>query len=93
MGPLGVACASPELFLNGETEDFNPDLFVGQLQKAVMLVGHAVQITSWYRRLHSLGNGYEEGEEYTKSLERRGVYKNPSRGRQMCLFFKTSTTS
>ena len=54
MGPLGVAWASCELYQNGELEDLrHPDL-VDQLQKAVMLVGHALQKASWYRRLHSL---------------------------------------
>ena len=73
MGPLGVAWASVELFRNGECSDLNEHILADQLQKATLLVGHAIQKVSWFRRLHSLS---AMGTKTMKNV--REVLKEPA---------------
>ena len=57
MGPLGVAFTTLELF-NNEAPDveFDPFLMGQQIQKAVQLVGQAVEKLSYQRRLRILSS-------------------------------------
>ena len=54
MGPLGAAWASLELHKCGEA-DLDIENVADQVKKAAILVGHAMNKVSWFRRLHVLG--------------------------------------
>ena len=57
MGPLGVAFTTLELFNNDAPEvEFDPFLMGQQIQKAVQLVGQAVEKLSYQRRLRILSS-------------------------------------
>ena len=56
MGPLGAAWASLEVNKIGDTESFDPENVAEQVKKACILVGHAMNKVSWFRRLHILGS-------------------------------------
>ena len=58
LGPLGCAWATYELYMapNSGVGAPDPTAMHDQLQKAIILLAHAVQKVSWFRRLHVLSS-------------------------------------
>ena len=54
MGPLGAAWGSLELYRSGKSTNLEGNALTDQLQKSIILLGHAMQKVSWFRRLHVL---------------------------------------
>ena len=58
LGPLGCAWASYELYMapNSGVGAPDPTAMHDQLQKSIILLAHALQKVSWFRRLHVLSS-------------------------------------
>ena len=83
MGPLGVAWSSLETVrAGGSVAEMNADTLGDQLQKAVVLLGHAFQKISWFRRIHCLSALGKHGEatKIVKQEKVKEIFKNNSSG-------------